>query len=134
LWHVGGMEKTASGTQASSERRRWPRAVWIKRVRDFRDSGLSAEEYAARKSVELRTLKSWLRVLRKEGEALPRRDPPAFLPVNVLPVRKPPATAAAVMVEVDLANGRRVRMHIRPDTNVRQVADLLDAVEGGQRC
>jgi hypothetical protein len=127
------MEKTASWA-GEAKRRRWPRAVWIKRVRDFRDSGLSAEEFAAKKSIELRTLKSWIRVLQTEGDALPKRKPPAFLPVSVLHAGKPSGTPAAMMVEVDLANGRRVRLHVRPDADFRRVAELLDAVGGGHQC
>jgi transposase-like protein len=127
------MEKTASWAEVS-KRRRWPRAVWIKRVRDFRDSGLSVEEFAAKKSIEPRTLKSWIRVLKTEGDALPKRNPPAFLPVSVLPAGKPPGTLPAMIVEVDLANGRRVRLHVRPDADFRRVGELLDAVGGGPRC
>jgi hypothetical protein len=38
------------------------------------------------------------------------------------------------MVEVDLANGRRLRMHVRPETDFKRVSDLLNAVEGGHSC
>jgi hypothetical protein len=38
------------------------------------------------------------------------------------------------MVEVDLANGRRLRMHVRPNMDFRRVADLLNAVEGEHPC
>lgn len=108
--------------------------MWVKRVREFHDSGLSAEEFAVRKSIELRTLKSWIRVLQKAGEAPPRREQPGFLPVSVLHAVKAPVAGTAVMVEIDLANGRRVRVHVKADTDFRRVADLLDAVEGARQC
>jgi len=47
---------------------------------------------------------------------------PAFLPVSVLHAATVPSSDAAVMVEVDLANGRRLRMHVRPDTDFKRVS------------
>ena len=59
---------------------------------------------------------------------------PAFLPVSVLHAGRTPYSDPAVMVEIDLANGRRLRMHVRPDTDFKRVTDLLNAVEGGLSC
>jgi len=59
---------------------------------------------------------------------------PAFLPVSVLPTAKAWAADVGVMVEVDLANGRRVRMQVRPNTDFNRVPELVDALESGLRC
>ena len=80
------------------------------------------------------TLKSWMRILRNELEGRARSAVPAFLPVSVLPAGRAPSSAAAALVEIDLANGRRLRMHLRPDTDFKRVTDLLNAVEGGLPC
>jgi hypothetical protein len=56
----------------TSKRKRRPRAAWLKEVRSLRDSGLSPEEYAAKKGLVLSTLKFWMRVLRSDLEAKSR--------------------------------------------------------------
>jgi hypothetical protein len=131
---LGGMEKTGDAAKPAFKQRRWPRAVWVKRVREFLDSGLSAEDYAAKKSIELKTLKSWIRVLQNSGEAMPKSARPAFLPVSVLHAVKAPAGSSTMMIEVDLVNGRRVRMHVKSDADFTRVSEMLDAVEGASRC
>jgi hypothetical protein len=128
------MEKTGDSAASSSKRKRRPRAAWTKEVRSLRDSGLSPEEYAAKKGIVLSTLKFWIRVLRKEVEARTKSAAPAFLPVSVLHTTEAPAAGASVMVEVDLANGRRVRMQVRANTDFKQVSELVDALESGLRC
>ncbi|MGC9986089.1 MAG: hypothetical protein ABSF35_20990 [Polyangia bacterium] len=78
------MEKIENSAAPSTKRRRRPRAAWIKEVRSLHDSGLSPEEYAAKKGMGLSTLKFWMRVLRNEVEARPKSAVPVFLPVSVL--------------------------------------------------
>ena len=128
------MEKTGNLAAPSSKRSRRPRAAWLKEVRNVRDSGLSPEEYTAKKGLVLSTLKFWMRILRNDVEARTKSTAPAFLPVSILPAARTPSSDAAVMVEIDLANGRRLRMHVRPDTDFTRVSDLLNAVEGGHPC
>ena len=128
------MEKTENSTAPSTKRRRRPRATWIKEIRSLRDSGLSCEEYAAKKGIVLSTLKFWMRVLRNDVEARTNSAVPVFLPVSVVHAATTSSSDAAVMVEIDLANGRRLRMHVRPDTDFKRVSDLLNAVEGGHPC
>ena len=128
------MERNGNLAAPSSKRKRRPRAAWIKEVRSLRDSGLSPEEYARKKGLVLSTLKFWMRVLRSDVEARPKSAMPAFLPVSVVPAARPPSSDAVVMVEIDLANGRRLRMHVRPSTDFKRVSDLLNAVEGGRSC
>jgi hypothetical protein len=128
------MEKTGNSAAASSKRKRRPRAAWLKEVRSLRDSELSPEEYATKNGLVLSTLKYWMRLLRSDVEARTKSAVPAFLPVSVLHAARTPSSDSAVMVEVDLANGRRLRMHVRPDTDFKRVSDLLNAVEGGHPC
>ena len=118
----------------SSKQKRRSRGEWLEEVRRLRDSGLSPEEYATKKGLVLSTLKYWMRLLRNDVEARAKSAVPAFLPVSVLPAARAPSSEAAVMVEIDLANGRRLRMHVRSNTDFRQVSDLLNAVEGGHPC
>jgi hypothetical protein len=128
------MEKTENSASPSTKRRRRPRAAWIKEVRSLRDSGLSPEEYAAKKGMVLSTLKFWMRVLKNGVEARTKSAVPAFLPVSVLPAVEAPASGTNVMIEVDLANGRRVRIQVRPNADFKRVSELVDALEGGLRC
>jgi hypothetical protein len=128
------MEKNGSLAAPTSKRRRRPRGEWLKEVRSLRDSGLSPEEYATKKGLVLSTLKYWMQALRSELEVRAKSAVPGFLPVSVLPTARVPSFEAAVMVEVDLANGRRLRMQVRPSMDFRRVADLLNAVDGGHSC
>ena len=128
------MEKNGSLAAPTSKRRRRPRGEWLKEVRSLRDSGLSPEVYATKKGLVLSTLKYWMQALRSELEVRAKSAVPGFLPVSILPTARVPSSDAAVMVEVDLANGRRLRMHVRPNMDLRHVTDLLDAVEGGHSC
>ena len=132
--HAGRMEKNGSLAAPSSKRKRRPRGAWLKEVRSLRDSGLSPEEYAAKKGLVLSTLKSWMRILRNDVEARTKSAVPAFLPVSVVHAARTPSSDAAIMVEIELANGRRLRMHVRPDTDFTRVSDLLNAVESGHPC
>jgi hypothetical protein len=128
------MEKSGSLAAPSSKQKRRSRGEWLEEVRRLRDSGLSPEEYATKKGLVLSTLKYWMRLLRKDVEARAKSAVPAFLPVSVLPAARAPSSEAAVIVEIDLANGRRLRMHVRPNTDFKRVSDLLNAVEGGHPC
>ena len=82
----------------------------------------------------LSTLKYWMRLLRNDVEERTKSAMPGFLPVSVLHAARTLSCDTAVMVEIDLANGRRLRMHVRPETDFERVSDLLNAVEGGHPC
>jgi hypothetical protein len=112
------MEKTGNLAAPSSKRSRRPRAEWLKEVRSLRDSGLSPEEYAAKKGLVLSTLKFWMRIFQNDVEARTKSEVPAFLPVSVLHAATTPSSDAAVMVEIDLANGRRLRMQVRVHSQI----------------
>jgi hypothetical protein len=127
------MEKTGIFAAPLKKRKARSRAEWLKEVRSFHDSGLRIEEYAARKGLVLNRLIFWMRTLRKDVETRTKSAVPAFLPVSV---RQVPAPAASVrmMAEIDLPNGRRVRVHVKTDADFSRISELLDAVEGGNRC
>lgn len=132
--HAGGMEKNGSLAAPSPKQKRRPRREWVEEIRSFRESGLNPAEYAMKKKLVLSTLKYWMRLLRNEVEARTKSAVPAFLPVSILPAARAPSADTAVMVEIDLANGRRLRMHVRPTMDFKRVSDLLNAIESGHSC
>jgi len=119
------MEKNESLAAPPSKQKHRSRGEWLKEIRSLGDSSLSAKEYATKKGFVFSTLKHWMRVLGDDVEDRTKSAVPAFLPVSVLPAAKAPSYDAAVMVEIDLANGRRLRMHVRPNTDFKRVSDLL---------
>ena len=128
------MEKIGDSTTPSPKRRQRPRAAWIKDVRSLRDSGLSPEEYAKKKGLDPGRLRFWMRFLGNDVGGRVKSAVPAFLPMSVVPAAETPKSGANVMIEIDLANGRRVRMHVSPNADFKRVSELLSAVEGGLRC
>jgi hypothetical protein len=116
-------------------RKRRSRAVWAREVKAFRDSGLSPEEYAAKRGLHIATLKKWVRILGDEVAASKGPKLPAFVPVSV--VRATGSTedqvhGKAFLVEVDLGDGRRVRAHVGSDVDMRRFAELVDTLDGGE--
>jgi hypothetical protein len=116
------------------KRRRFPRAVWAKEVKAFRDSGLSAEEYAGQRGINLLTFQRWVRRLGDVADTGQRSALPAFVPVRVVHSPERPSSGSPFQVEIDLTNGRRLRARIALDADVRRLADLLDALDEGPRC
>jgi hypothetical protein len=134
--HGVGMEKSRNSDEAlfRRKRRRWPRAVWVKEVKAFRDSGLSADEYAVQRGVNILTFKRWVRLLGNVTDTDQRSTLPAFVPVRVVSASERPSSGSPFQVEIDLTNGRRLRARVAEDADVRRLADLLDALDGGARC
>jgi transposase-like protein len=133
------MEKSGNPNELlfRRKRRRWPREVWVNEVKAFADSGLSPEEYAAKRGIRVEALRRWLRVLGTGGTVaneVQAHKTTGFLPVRVVPATELPSNGNAFAVEVDLANGRRVRARVVDQTDTQRLADLLDALDGGQRC
>jgi hypothetical protein len=130
------MDKGASLEESAPrrKRRRWPREVWVREVKAFRDGGLSPEDYAAKRGLRVPTLKRWVRILGNEGKAVEAHRPPSFLPVRIVAPADRPSRHTSFQVEVDLTNGRRVRVRVGADTDAKIVAHLLDALDGDGRC
>lgn len=129
------MDKGASLEESAPrrKRRRWPREVWVREVKAFRDGGLSAEEYAAKRGIRVLTLKRWVAILGDERKAVGPRAP-SFLPVRIVAAGERTSGHGSFQVEVDMANGRRVRVRVGAGTDVNSVARLLDALDGDRPC
>jgi hypothetical protein len=85
------------------------REEWQKRVERWRDSGLSAEQFASELGINAGTLKFWGYKLGKEGRAAarPERSQGSAAPTPFVEVRREPT---ASFFEVELGNGRRLRV------------------------
>ena len=134
--HAGGMEKSGNFERALFQRRRkrWPLEIWVKEIKAFRDSGLTSEEYAAKRGIHIVTLRRWVRRLADEGEAKRKSELPAFLPVRVVRPTESQPCGRPFLVEIDLACGRRVRARVGSDADAKRLAGLLDTLDGGERC
>lgn len=135
--HVGGMEKSGNPGHALFRRKRgrWPREVWVNEVRAFADSGLSPEEFAAKRGVRAESLRRWVRVLGPDlGAAAEDQPRTTFLPVRVVPPSEHQSSSRMLAVEVDLTNGRRIRARVGDRTDAQTLAALLDAIDRGQGC
>jgi transposase-like protein len=134
--HASGMDKGASLEESAPrrKRRRWSREVWAREVKAFRDGGLSAEEYAAKRGIRGLTLKRWVRILGEGVKAEEAHRPPSFLPVRIVAPADRPSGHGSFQVEVDLSNGRRVRVRVGAGSDVKSVARLLDALDGDGPC
>lgn len=94
------------------------REEWQKRVERWRDSGLTAEQFASELGINAGTLKFWGYKLGKESrEAAPPRAPrrrraagPSFVEVRSEPV--------VSTFEVEFGNGRRLRVPAAFDASV----------------
>lgn len=130
------MEKSRDSDEAlfRRKRRRFPRAVWVKEIKAFRESGLSAEEYAGQRGINVLTFKRWVRRIGDVTDTGQRPALPAFVPVRVVHPIERPSSGSPFQVEIDLTNGRRLRARVAMDVDVRRLADLLDALDGGARC
>ena len=131
------MEKSADseGALFQRKRKRWPRSVWVKELRVFRESGLTAEEYATKRGIHVVTLRRWVRRLGAGGEVPKARELPTFLPVKVVrSTEDQPTSGKPFLVEVDLVGGRRVRARVGSDADARRLAGLLDTLDGDYRC
>lgn len=96
------------------------RAGWVKLVRDWRESGEPADEFAAKRGIKPKTLQWWAWNL--GGAQLE-----ATRPLEVIEVVQA-ATALAERFEVHLPNGRCVGVPPTFDTDA--LARLLSVVEG----
>jgi hypothetical protein len=109
-------------------------AAKVKEVKAFRDSGLSPEDYAAKWGIRVLTLKRWARILGGESKAVEARRSPSFLPVRIVAPADRPSGHTSFQVEVDLPNGRRVRVRVGAGSDVKAVARLLAALDGDGAC
>jgi transposase-like protein len=115
---------------ADEERARVSRAEWAKRVERWRDSGLSAAEFATEIGVNPRTLTYWKWLLRQEARPKrPSREAatasrPAPAASAFVEVRSTPGNAA---FELALGDGRRLQIPTSFDSDA--LARLLAVLE-----
>src|SRR5262245_6678586 len=119
---------------------RTTKVEWAKRVERWQDSGLSSAEFAAETGINPRTLIYWKwRIGReKRGEAEMESAPPPSSPerrasrravaaTGPLPLLEIKAAATDARFELDLGNGRRVR--VPPEFEPAALQRLLAVLE-----
>ncbi|MGF1469914.1 MAG: hypothetical protein ACFCGT_27635 [Sandaracinaceae bacterium] len=105
------------------------RATWAKRVERWRDSGLTAKEFAAEVGTNARTLSYWKWKLR-QGSSAPRKTArrraspkPSFVEVSVA---EPPAVHEAKPLELVVG---RVTIRLPRDFDDETLSRLLRVLE-----
>ncbi len=111
-----------------SERKQATRAEWQKRVERWRDSGLSAEQFAAELGINAGTLKYWKYMLCKAA----RSQTPKTSFVEVVPSASQKATVVASAPDtsfvVEVGPTRRLRVPANFDAVA--LRRLLNVLEG----
>ena len=130
----------------AGERSRVPREEWRKRVERWRDSGLTAAEFAGELGINPRTLMYWKWLLARDANAsapaLERRQAPKRAraskqaqPLVAVPLARDRAglieiqsAAADGRFELELGRGRRIRVPASFDADgLRRLLDVLEA-------
>lgn len=106
---------------AADRRQRRSRAWWAQTVAQWKRSGLSASEFAAREGVVERTLRWWSSALRRDTRA--ERGSPRVEPLAIELVRSAPAFASSGG-PIEIAVGR-TRLRVEVGTDVAYVAELV---------
>src|SRR5687768_7771593 len=102
------------------------REIWVERVRGWRASGLSAEEYAANEGCNAHTLRNWRTKLGGANAMLAKA--PSFVEL-VSPQRSKPRGEPMLSFEVTLPSGVRVVIPSRFDAAALEA--ILSVLEGG---
>ncbi len=98
---------------------------WLKRIEEFRASGLQQKEFCARHDLSLSTLQFWLYQKSRRGSGSESKSMPTFLPIEVVASPAPQARAGE-FVEVALRSGAVVRFSTGID--IRYIAELVAAL------
>ena len=107
--------------------RRSNRDEWQTRIERWSDSGLSAKQFAAETGINAGTLQYWKCKLRKQSGESPRgarRRLPGPIVSSLIEVR-PASVAADDRFEIELNNGRRLRLPATFDANVVKTLVLV---------
>lgn len=118
-------------------RKRASRDEWRKRVARWRDSGLTATEFATETGINPRTLTFWSCVLGKEGRPadaarVPRKGRRAVLAAraaNALPLVEIRAASSTVPAGFELESPRGWRLKITSDFDGESLRRLLAVLE-----
>jgi hypothetical protein len=114
-------------TQTSSRSRR-SAAQWASLVEQYESSSLPAADFCEQVGVPLARLKHWCGKLR----AADGRSSGGFTPIRLRAVAAPPPAQAVSTIEVQLSNGRIVR--VLGDVDVQALRAVLQAAEEGAAC
>jgi hypothetical protein len=84
---------------------------WRRRVERWKDSGLTAKEFAAETGINAGTLQFWQYKLKGGGRPIRRPKPKPSDPIlsSLIEVRAPAGAIGDQRFEIELGNGRRVR-------------------------
>jgi len=94
-------------------RARVGRDEWQKRVQRWKDSGLTAKEFAAETAINAGTLQFWRYKLKHDvrpATRAKRKSPANEILASLVEVRAPAVPAVDQRFEIELGNGRRVRV------------------------
>jgi len=111
-----------------SKAKRASREDWRKRVERWRDSGLTAEQFASEIGVKATTLKFWKYTFDKEARGQTTSTGTVTQKVTAASfVELQPATRIDAGFELDLGGNRRLRIpsSFDPDA-LRRLLDILD--------
>jgi hypothetical protein len=106
------------------------REVWRQRVEEWKSSGLTAKEYAAKAGVDPGTLAHWKWQFGAEARArgAPAPSPAIVEVVAASSVGWDAAGSCREPIELVLASGMRIRLP--PDFEAAALRRVLDTVEG----
>ncbi len=110
--------------------RRASRDEWRKRVDRWKESGLTAKEFASETGINAGTLQFWRYKLKKgESEVRSRRATSAETSIlsSIVEVR-PTVVAAESRFEIELGNGRR--LHVPSAFDAASLKALLAVLDG----
>ncbi len=105
------------------------REVWAKRIERWRDSGLTAKEFAAETGVNAKTLAYWRWQLAGGARRAREKAPATVRFVELATAATAPAEAAAGF-EVVLVGGRVVR--VPPRFDGAELSRLVQVLEGAR--
>ena len=117
----------------AERRERVSREQWTKRVKQWRDSGLTIEQFSSQLDINPRRLAYWKCTLNRRQAAIPldssSRAAPSTSTVAGAFVRLEPVVATDSRFELELSTGRKLRIPPKFDEVV--LRRLIAIVEGG---
>ena len=99
---------------------------WLQLVSEFRSSGQSQKEFAAKHEVSVGTLQYWLYKKSKRASVVVAESAPKFLPIEVVASSAPKARSTMAVLEALLPSG--IVLRFAPGTDSRYVAELCAAL------
>jgi transposase len=104
------------------------RDEWRRRVERWKDSGLTAKEFAVETGINAGTLQFWRYKLGKPAPRRPRqRSPAASILSSIVEVR-PAVAPLESRFEIELGNGRRLRVPTAFDASaLKSLLAILEA-------